>query len=211
MNHLTVAVSLSQDGRTLGTVAVEAHPAPPLRVVRVERVQTGPDFAAAVEWLKNRGGDLRAFGFYQPGTRDRKHLLVESGHVMFGRALAETLWRSEARRAWEIRLDAVELVGVDLAVPQRDGWRVKVSRREVISALLVAMQTGRVVFADKAHAADLREQLGKLTQWRERDDPDGAGGDLAIALALAVWNAARVQRRLEDELPRHAGGSRRTA
>lgn len=202
MKHLTVAVSLSQDGKTMGAVAVEVHPVPVLRVVRVERVLTGPDFKAAAEWLRDRGGDIRAFGFYQPGARERKRVLVECGNVMFGRALAETLWLSESRRAWQIRLDAVELVGVDLATPQRDGWRVKVSRREVISALLVAMQTERVAFFDRAHAADLRDQLGKLTQWRERDDPDGAGGDLAIALAIAVWDAAKTQRRLEAALPR---------
>lgn len=202
MFYLTVAVSLTQDGKTLGAVAVEARPLPPLRVIRVERVQTGADFKAATEWLKNRGGDLRAFGFHLPGARETKRLLVDCGHVLLGRPLAEALWRSDARRRWEIRMDAVELVGVDLAVPQRDGWRVKVSRREVVSSLLVTMQTGGMVFIDKTLAGDLRGQLEKLTQWRERDDPDGAGGDLAIALALATWEAGRAQRRLEDGLPR---------
>lgn len=202
MSHLTVAVSLSTDGKTLGAVAVETMAILPLRVVRVERIATGPDFRAAIDWLRSRGGDSRAFGFYLPGARETRRLLVDCGHVLLGRPLAEALWRSEARRRWQIRLDAVELVGVDLATPQRDGWRVKVSRREVISALLVTMQTGGLVFVDKSFASELRGQLEKLTQWRERDDPDGAGGDLAIALALATWEAGRVQRRLEDALPR---------
>jgi len=202
MTHLTVAVSLSVDGKTLGAVAVEARAVLPIRVVRVERVTTGPDFRAVTGWLRSRGGDLRALGFCLPGARETRRLLVDCGHPMLGRPLAEALWRSEARRQWEVRLDAVELVGTDLATPQRDGWRVKVSRREVISALLVTMQTGRLLFVDKSLASDLRGQLEKLTQWRERDDPDGAGGDLAIALALATWEAGRVQRRLEDALPR---------
>jgi hypothetical protein len=202
MNHLTVAVSLTQDGKTLGAVAVETGPILPLRVVRVERIPTGADFRAVTDWLKSRAGDIRAFAFYLPGARDRKRLLVDCGHVLLGRPLVEELWRSEARRKWEIRLDAVELVAVDLAFPQPDGWRVKVSRREVVSALLVTMQTAGLVFVDKSHAAELRGQLEKLTQWREKDDPDGAGGDLAIALALATWDARKTQRRLEDNLPR---------
>lgn len=202
MRYLTVAVSLSTDGKTLGAVAVEAMAVLPLRVVRVERVTTGPDFRAVTDWLRSRGGDLRALGFCLPGARETRRLLVDSGHVLLGRPLAEALWRSEARRQWEIRLDAVELVGADLATPQRDGWRVKVSRREVISALLVTMQTGGLVFVDRSFAPELRGQLEKLTQWRERDDPDGAGGDLAIALALATWEARAKQRRLEDALPR---------
>lgn len=202
MSHLTVALSLSLDGKHVGAVAVEARPILPLRVVRVERVATGPDFRAVLDWLENRGGDPRAFGFHLPGAREERRVLVDCGHVLFGRPLAEALWRSEARRRWEIRLDAVELSGVDLASPQRDGWRVKVSRREVVSSLLVSVKAGGLAFADKSLAAEIRAQLEKLTQWREKDDPDGAGGDLAIALALATWDARKTQRRLEDNLPR---------
>lgn len=82
--------------------------------------------------------------------------------------------------------------------------RTNVEAREVVSALLVAMRTGGLLVVDRSLAAELRDQLEKLKQWREKDDPEGAGGDLAVALALATWSAARDQRRLEAALPRRS-------
>lgn len=202
--HLSIGIAIAPDGASVGCVTAEVWLGAPVRIVTLERVGVAAGPRDLVRWFDGRAGDIRAWGLHEPRLRERRHVLVETGHYTLGKPVFEALWYSDARRKWEPRLSAVELVGVDLAIPQRDGWRTKVSRREVVSALRLAMEHGGLEFApvDRGLAIELRGQLEKLTQWRERDNPDGSGGELAIAQALAVWDAARVQRRLEIEQPR---------
>jgi len=202
--HLSIGIAIAPDGASVGCVTAEVWLGAPVRIVTLERVGVAAGPRDLVRWFDGRAGDIRAWGLHEPRLRERRHVLVETGHYTLGKPVFEALWYSDARRKWEPRLSAVELVGVDLAVPQRDGWRTKVSRREVVSALRLAMEHGGLGFGpvDRGLAIELRGQLEKLTQWRERDNPDGSGGELAIAQALAVWDAARVQRRLEIEQPR---------
>ncbi len=204
--HLSIGLAIAPDGATVGCVTAEAWRGIPIRIVSLERIAAagGPEDVA--RWFSGRAGDIRAWGLHDPSLRERRHVLVETGHYTLGKPMFEAIWYSAARRKWEPRLTAVELVGVDLAIPQRDGWRTKISRREVVSALRLAVEHGGLEFGpvDRGLAVELRGQLEKLTQWRERDNPDGTGGELAIAQALAVWDAARVQRRMEMGQPRRS-------
>ena len=202
--HLSIGLAIAPDGLSVGCVVAETWRAAPIRIVALERVSVAGGPRDVARWFNARAGDIRAWGLHEPRLRERRHVLVETGHYTLGKPVFEALWYSDARRKWEPRLSAVELVGVDLAIPQRDGWRTKVSRREVVSVLRLAMEHGGFEFGsvNRGLAIELRGQLGKLKQWRERDNPDGAGGEFAIAQALAVWDAVRVQRRLEIEQPR---------
>lgn len=206
MTYKAIGIAIAPDSASIGAVVVDAAMGQPLRVTVIERVAMGERMTGVVAWFNSRAGDLRAWGLCLPHERDNRQVLVEVGDYALGRPLIDAIGRSDAWRKWEPRVNAVELVGTDLAVPQRDGWRVKVSRRDVVSAARFAMVPGsfEVVGVDRTLARELRAQLDLMAQWREKDNPDATGGELAIACSLAVWNASRTMSAREAGMPREA-------
>jgi hypothetical protein len=101
-------------------------------------------------------------------------------------------------RANGLRLDAVTITGGDSATHDGMDWRIP--KRDLVSAVAIALQTGRLKIASGLpDAATLTRELlnfkvtidpktahDSYSSWRESDHDD-----LVLAVALAVWSADR--------------------
>jgi hypothetical protein len=101
-------------------------------------------------------------------------------------------------RAAGLPLVAVTITGGDVATCEHGNWRVP--KRDLVFALLTALQTGRLLIADGLSLAPvlIRELLAfkvkidtatahdSYASWREGDHDD-----LVLSAALAVWYAAQ--------------------
>lgn len=190
-----VALTLNSDGSSVAVVILAPgalrDPAPSspvpagmLDVRAVEIFPTAKEFRSAAVWIDKRFADERGL------TGPDWSIAVETSHYIQGRPFADAL-TAYARRAWPfLAVRRIEMVSTDIPRPVRDGWRVKVGRRDVMSALMHHIGKGLLfVPASTNHVADLRRQLDTVRTRRpgEAEVPE----ELACALGLAVWTATR--------------------
>ena len=155
------------------------------RVLPPAVVETGRSFAKLVNWLHLQGGDHNRLGLH--AERGRYTIVLDASHYTASRPCAEVLSRVRDFRAWGITLWCIELSGRDLPRPEPDGWKTKVSRREVLTALSSSLRDGSVKIDKATHGAVLVDELGDLRIQRPRDEEE-RDGDQVRALALAVWS-----------------------
>lgn len=106
-------------------------------------------------------------------------------------------------RVKRLRLAAVTITGGDATTQEGVNWRIP--KRDLVGAVAVALQTNRLKIArDLPDAATLTRELlnfkvtidpktahDSYSSWRESDHDD-----LVLAVALAVWSAERLGRRV---------------
>jgi hypothetical protein len=137
-----------------------------------------------------RVADLMA----EPPIGDSSHLVVDATGV--GRPVMDML------RGADLDPIAVSIHGGE-KVTGRRGW-LRVPKRDLISVLLVAFQSGLIkISSELEHATALAHELAGMRRritaagtdqygvWRE-----GEHDDLVLALALAVWYAERLPQRM---------------
>lgn len=189
-----VAMTLNVDGTQVAVLILapaalrspapeSAPPAGMLDVVAIEAFPAGTDFRAAFAWLDRRFAGERGL------TGDGWELAVECSNPHHGRAFAEAAV-AYGRGKWPFLIRRIEIVALDLPRPSREGWRMKVGRRDV-AAVLTRLILKRLLFIPPgmAHAKELYRQVEAMRAKRPGDAD--APEDLSSALGLAVWTATR--------------------
>lgn len=156
-----------------------------LRVVEVARFPFSGSVAAnvnpaasAVQKLQTRfpdEGDVRLVG--------------ECSDYVHGKGMAELLPRLRAAIFGTVYSAALEVVPTDLPRPTAEGWRMKVARRDVVSALSKRSGEGALLIDVRGSLAkELATQLSDLTQRPQRSADEAAPEeDLALGVALVCY------------------------
>ncbi len=180
MSSYHVGLDLGQAADYTALAVVEWTP-DALKVRHLQRFSLGtvyPEIVGAVEGLMSR-------------LPEYPELAVDATGV--GRPVVDLL------RARGLRFDAVTITGGDTATHDGRDWRVP--KRDLVGAVAVPLQTGRLKIArGLPDAATLTRELlnfkvtidpktahDSYASWRESDHDD-----LVLAVALAVWSAERL-------------------
>ena len=156
-----------------------------LRVFQIERFPLDRGFQSVTDRLLARLADVRDEG----GQDGELRLVAECSHYTWGMPLA--------RRLREIRMlhfgftyaAALEVVSEDFPGTRPEGWRAKIARRTVASALTEIEKTGRLRIEAKGRLAEeLKAQLGQFSQKpvRAADEP-APDEDLVLGLGLLCY------------------------
>ena len=157
----------------------------------LERFPKGTKYPRIVEQVGQR---MQALGTpAQTSVQAGPTLVVD--HTGVGVAVVD-LFEDAGLEPW-----AITITGGDTVT--WGGRHIRVPKRELVTSTHVAMQTGRLLFAqDLADLPTLVEELGNFSykisasghdsygaaaEWRE-----GSHDDLVLAVALAVWYAEKV-------------------
>lgn len=163
--------------RGWGPRPTEEEARPTYHCRHLERLPLGTPYPAVARHVRNL--------LTVPALGDAPALAVDATGV--GRPVVDLL------REHGLEPVSVTITGGDVVVREPPGWRVP--KRELVSAVQVQLQTGRLKFAERLPLVPVlvRELLAfrvKISElghdsygaWRE-----GSHDDLVLALAVAVW------------------------
>lgn len=206
-NWATMALALSPDGHSVGAVAVELTRGPkPLALCLLARIDVARDplYRNVADWLYSIGS---LTGSLPLGSSGRRRIIVDTSDYLRGRLLGRSVLDSTARRTWMPLTSLVEIV-TDVPRPEKRGGYMAVARRDVIGTATQAIGAELLEFThgEAALARDLRVQMTRMAERRDRDDKDATGGELAISAVLALWDVMeQLDRRVRAERARRTG------
>lgn len=187
MRELTIGIDLGKTNDYTAIAVVEARREDEVRFLarHLERFRIGLPYPRQVERIVALRDAVAKLG--------TPRLVVDQTGV--GQAVVDML------RDAGLRLTAVTITGGD-SLTRGSGGDVRVPKRDLISSLQVATQTGRLkVAAGSPLAAALEEEmLAFRISLNDRghdsygnDGSESPHDDLVLALALAVWQADRAK------------------
>ena len=181
-----LGVALTSDASSLAAVVL----APANRLGAGEGVLD----VGSIEMIPATGDFKKTIAALSDVIASRWHLgrdwqvIVDVGNYARGKSFSDAIRASDFERRWKLAVRRVELDARDLPRPVAEGWRIKVPRRAIVTAITDFIARKQLhVSAGTRHAGELRRQLETFRNRRpgEAEGPE----DLAVALGLAVWKA----------------------
>ena len=157
-----------------------------LRLFDIERFPLDAGFQSVTDRLLRRLGDVRD----KVGEDGELRLLAECSSYTYGQPLARRLREIRALHFGFTYSAPMEVVSEEFAGVRPDGWRTRVSRRTVASALDDVSRAGRLKLEVAGPlAAELKAQVKEFSQRPQRaaDEP-APTEDLVLGLGLLCFS-----------------------